>query len=989
MTKAIILANIVVAAILAGVIALKAVSDREQVIESAYQSAENLSGALAKETQQTLAAMDLGLSTAAEAIAPLIAVGEAPTAEINRILANRQSASAVTFDHLFLGPTGALVATSRTPRPDPINLSHLPEFAVHRDHDDGGFVIGTAHKALGGSAKDRWIVNVSRRVDRPDGGFGGVVIASLSLDHILDFYETLRVGQGGTVGLLGSDGSLLVRSPFVERLVGKPFADTLFQRARTGADRGRSLGTGSVDNIARLIAYRRVDGLGVVYVGMAQEEVLSAWWNRVIFDALIGTLAMALFLGASIATAHYFRRRWEWQERRSSRLKLIAEESATIVRFDDVPELLNHVTEVARRLIGAHQSATSLTQGDDYAQAIQAASFSDKYAAWRNYDEAPTGAGIYRLVCESNRPMVMTQAELEKHPAWRGFGAAKERHPPMRGWLAVPIVGQDGGNLGLIQLSDKENGEFDQDDLNELLQLASITGVAVGNIRASEARESALADANAARAEIDTIFSSISDAVFATDAKANLVYVNAEAERTLGRTKADLIGKNVWEAFPEARETELFSQTQIARQTRMPVNFEFFYPPLQAWFSVRAFPHAGGGLTVYFQDITRRMEAEERVRQSQKMDAIGQLTGGIAHDFNNLLTVILGNTDVLVDKLEGGSEDLHRRAETIQRAGERAAELTHHLLAYSRRQPLSPQVVSLNELLGEMEGLLRRTLPANIHIELVRGGGLWKAMVDATELESAVLNLALNARDAMTDGGKLTIETANISVDQTYADNHEIKPGQYVMVAVSDTGTGMTPEVIKKAFDPFFTTKGAGKGSGLGLSMVYGFARQTGGHVRIYSEPGEGTTIRLYIPRASEAGEERPRRASIPVQPGIERVLVVEDDEAVRRHTVDSLKMLGYEVAEFGSGAAAVAALDAGEKVDLLLTDVVLPGNMSGKEVAIETKKRRPEVRVLYMSGYTENSIIHNGRLDRDVHLLSKPFRLADLARKVREVLDE
>ncbi|MGB4247890.1 MAG: ATP-binding protein, partial [Pseudohongiellaceae bacterium] len=357
---------------------------------------------------------------------------------------------------------------------------------------------------------------------------------------------------------------------------------------------------------------------------------------------------------------------------------------------------------------------------------------------------------------------------------------------------------------------------------------------------------------------------------------------------------------------------------------------------------------------------------------------------------NNLLTVILGSADAVEEYLADAPENIRSQAQIIRKAGERAAELTHRLLAFARRQPLDPKRTNINELIADVEGMLRRTLGESVAIELVRGSGLWQAVVDPHELENAILNLAINARDAMPDGGKLTIETANMAVDQNYADMHQIQAGQYVLIAVSDTGTGMSPAVMARAFDPFFTTKAEGKGSGLGLSMVYGFARQSGGHVKIYSEIGEGTTIKMYLPRAIDDTEAEYRRSNktTPVARGTERILVVEDDELVRRHTVESLRRLGYTVTDCEDGPEAMAHLDNGEVFDMLLTDVVLAGGMSGKQVAVEALTRAPTLKLLYMSGYTENAIVHHGRLDRGVALLSKPFRLADLARKVREVLD-
>ncbi len=509
------------------------------------------------------------------------------------------------------------------------------------------------------------------------------------------------------------------------------------------------------------------------------------------------------------------------------------------------------------------------------------------------------------------------------------------------------------------------------------------------------AKESALLAEKSARAEVETVFRSISDAVVVLDRNWCFTYLNEEAGRLLQRDIDELPGKNMWEEFPEGVDTDAYREYHRAVRENRPVHFELNYEPLDVWFSIRVFPH-DKGLTIYFQDITERIETEERLRQSQKMEAVGQLTGGVAHDFNNLLTVILGNTELLMEQLDSLPDErmqpLRRQAALVQQAGKRAAELTHRLLAFARKQPLKPQVVSINELIADTENLLRHTLTGNVEIELIRGSGLWKAMVDPAELQSAIINLAINARDAMPQGGRLTIETANVSVDRDYARQHELNPGQYIMVAVSDTGTGMSADVRKRAFEPFFTTKKEGKGSGLGLSMVYGFARQSGGQVKIYTEQEHGTSVRLYLPRA--IGDTSPtythRREVVPAnEPGRESILVVEDDELVRQFTVQCLQRLGYRVHACAEGAPALAALANPGEFDLLLTDVVLTGGMSGREVAERARALQGDLRVLYMSGYTENSIVHHGRLDPGVQLLDKPFTIAALSEKVREVLDQ
>jgi PAS domain S-box-containing protein len=389
------------------------------------------------------------------------------------------------------------------------------------------------------------------------------------------------------------------------------------------------------------------------------------------------------------------------------------------------------------------------------------------------------------------------------------------------------------------------------------------------------------------------------------------------------------------------------------------------------------------------RDVTAQREAETLLHQAQKMESVGQLTGGVAHDFNNLLTVVIGSLDAAVDRAPA---ELRALIEAALRAAERGATLVRQMLAFSRRQTLVPEAVRLNELAAGMEDLLKRTLGEHIEIEMKLAQGLWPALADKSQVESALLNLAINARDAMPGGGKLTIETGNHHLDADYAvHNAEVTPGDYALLAVTDTGTGMPPEVIERAFEPFFTTKGVGKGSGLGLSMIYGFAKQSGGHLKIYSEVGHGTTVRLYLPRqAVPAAAESAAHALAAAQHprGGETVLVVEDDPLVRNFVVQQLRDLGYSVLEAADGPQARRLLESDTPIDLLLTDVVMPGSITGRELAESARQRRPTLKTLYTSGYTENSIVHQGKLDPGVHFLSKPFRRQELALKVREVLD-
>lgn len=386
-------------------------------------------------------------------------------------------------------------------------------------------------------------------------------------------------------------------------------------------------------------------------------------------------------------------------------------------------------------------------------------------------------------------------------------------------------------------------------------------------------------------------------------------------------------------------------------------------------------------------DVSEQRQAEEALRQSQKLESVGQMTGGVAHDFNNLLTVFMGSLGVLRSAVAGNARAV-QRIDMLEMAAERGARLTRQLLAFARRQPLQPETVNLGGVMQEVLPLVRRAVGESIVVESVVSAGLWNSTIDAAQFQSAVLNLAINSRHAMPEGGKLTIEVGNAALDDLYAARHaEVEPGQYVLFAITDTGAGMDAATRARALDPFFTTKPAGEGTGLSLPQVYGFVKQSGGHMKIYSEPGEGTTVKLYLPRSlHEATPVAPRATNLALT-GSETILLVDDDEVVRGTVVLMLEDLGYRVLAAAAGQEALEMLRHESAVALLFTDVVMPG-MGGRQLAERARKIQPDLRVLYTSGYTENAIVHNGRLDPGIELLSKPYDRERLATKVRRVLD-
>jgi two-component system cell cycle sensor histidine kinase/response regulator CckA len=929
----------------------------------------------------------------------------------------------------------------------------------------------------------------------------------------------------------------------------------------------------------------------------------------------------------------------------AEQLKKLADTFVSINFFLSVDETLQNITEQARQIISAHQSVTSLTIDQNWSQAIRSISLSEKYAAWRDYAEPPDGSGIYALICQFNKPMRLTQAELEIHPAWRNFGKHADKHPPMRGWLAAPLVSRNGCNIGLIQLSDKYEGEFTEYDEAILMQLAQVASVAVenarlyeqakqnekrlnereeelrlileatqvgvwhenlnsGEVRWSEGLEALLGvegteftgtydeligmvhpdDRKGVEASVqrslggDGLFfgdfrilcpdkttrwltgkgkvsfdengRAISRFGVAIDIQerkeadeklhaseqrfasafnlsplpmhiislenTHYMYVNDSFLLATGYTRDEVIGKtgddlNLWVSAEErAKIFGIFKQegrlnniefkyrrkngeihtglgssetiildgipcalsviNDITERKRAEedrdrfftvsldmlclMNFSGYFKRLNpAWEktlgytneelmsrsyihfvhpddrertlelgtrikegeNIQAFENRyvckNGSIkwllwsvTPYPEqqliyavahDITERKraeeewrKAEENLRQAQKMDAIGRLAGGVAHDFNNLMTAVIGYSEMALRKAEPGSLISNDILE-IKKAGERAASLTSQLLAFGRKQMLQPKILNFNSVLENINKMLRRLIGEHIEIAVIPDPQLGLVKADPGQIEQVIVNLVVNARDAMPDGGKLTLETANVHISDEYAFNQlEVTPGHYVMFAMTDTGCGMDMKTLAKIFEPFYTTKEFGKGTGLGLSMVYGIIKQSGGHIAVYSEPGVGTTIKLYLPRIDEEQvAPAPEIEVHPLEKSDKTILLVEDEKVVRDLIAKILRDLGYEVliAENGKEALELATIHI-EKIALVISDLVMP-QMGGKELAEKLLPMAPRLKMIFMSGYTEKAIFHQGVLTTNMIFLQKPFSYEALASKVREVL--
>jgi PAS domain S-box-containing protein len=489
------------------------------------------------------------------------------------------------------------------------------------------------------------------------------------------------------------------------------------------------------------------------------------------------------------------------------------------------------------------------------------------------------------------------------------------------------------------------------------------------------------------------VFETSQDLIMVTDPTGNFVQVSPSSMTILGYLPEEMMGRNADQfLYPDDLEAnrEAVRATRRGRDMR---NFETRYvhkngQPVTLT-CMGTWSEPVGRYFFVCRDLTEKHAAEAQFRQAQKMEAIGQLTGGVAHDFNNILTVITGTIEILAEGVADRPQ-LATIAKLIDEAADRGAELTRHLLAFARKQPLQPRVIDVNSLLVETTKLLRPTLGEHIEIDSLLAGDAWPALVDPAQLSTAILNLALNARDAMPAGGKLALETKNAYLDEGYASMHtEVTAGNYVMIAISDTGGGIPASNLERVFDPFFTTKEPGKGTGLGLSMVYGFVKQSNGHIKIYSEQGHGTTVKVYLPRATGADQSAAETSAPPrIEGGHEVILVVEDDALVRKYVVAQIQSLGYTTLQAGNAAEALRVIDNNNAIDLLFTDVIMPGVMNGRQLVDAAVRRLPALRVLFTSGYTENAIIHHGRLDSGVLLLAKPYRKYDLARMIRKAID-
>jgi PAS domain S-box-containing protein len=591
-----------------------------------------------------------------------------------------------------------------------------------------------------------------------------------------------------------------------------------------------------------------------------------------------------------------------------------------------------------------------------------------------------------------------------------------EGHLKVRSYLAAPVQSRSGEVVGGLFFGHPEPGVFTERAERIVAGIAAQAAIAIDNARLYQAAQTEIAERTKAQsalrdlnetlerrvietvADRDRLWELSEDLLVVADIEGRLQRVSPSWSTALGHNVHWLMSRSYVDlVHPDDVETVRTHLAEL-RRTGVPVRYENRFKRIDGTWRWVAWTLAldpdsarihgvGRDVTADKETTEALRHAEEALRMAQKMEAIGKLTGGVAHDFNNLLQVIGGNLQLLAKDV-AGSEKPEQRVRNALAGVARGANLASQLLAFGRRQPLAPKVVNLGRFVRGLDDMLRRALGDGVEIETIVSGGLWNTLVDPFQVENALLNLAINARDAMNGHGKLTIEAGNAALDDAYAKrNADVTPGQYVMLAVTDTGSGMPPEVRERVFEPFFTTKPEGQGTGLGLSMVYGFVKQSGGHVKIYSEEGHGTTIRIYLPRVRQEEDLETNIDAGPAKGGTETILAVEDDEEVRTTVVEMLSDLGYRVLKAKDAQSALAIVESGVPIDMLFTDVVMPGPLRSTELARKARERLPAIAVLFTSGYTDNAIVHSGRLDEGIELLSKPYTHEALARKVRYVL--
>ena len=940
-------------------------------LDDAGISTANLATVLDEHAQRTLRLVEVTVESLADTLNSAIETGPLNPDQITPILMNRKRITKDLFNIFLIDADGRSLTDAFGSR-TPIDLNERSYVKFHRESGRSGIHVSEPAVSVAGRGR---IVVVSHRLFNIDGSFAGVIGASVSAEYFQDFYRSVDVGPRGVVALGTREGAIVARTPVSEALLrGEAQPNpTLAEAVAAGRTSGTLDYVNRFDGVRRLTSFRTVAGSPyIVSVGRAHGDFLAPWWRDlwrygiatlVLVAAAVGSCWSLLRQMAARGMADGARRAGERAAVAAVR-KLAAQEHEVRERLETI---LN------RMPLGCILCDASLKL--TYMNATAERIFGCRIEDVKGLSPLETGFVVADPVAAEARHESLRRGTISGYTVAQTV-TLKDRTITCE-WTNTALKGSDGSFGGILAMVQ---------DVTE-------------RSRAEEeiVRAQALEQATGRRLEM--ILNRMPLGCIVTDSELRYTYWNPSAEQILGHRFADVnglravdIGTNLDDpAVVAARQAryrigdadELITTSNLTKDGRR-IKCEWYTTPMIGT------DGAFQGVIALFQDATERSHAEEALRQAQKMEALGQLTGGVAHDFNNLLTVIMANIE-LVEPSCGDRPDEAESLQAALSAAIRAGELTRQLLAFSRRQTLEPRIVQINDLVREMMRLLSRTIGESVETVVETSPDAWLVRVDPTQLESALANLVVNARDAMSGGGRVVIETANAPLDEAYAAQHaEVTAGDYVVLSVSDTGSGMSPEVAARVFEPFFTTKEVGKGTGLGLSMVFGFVKQSGGHIKVYSELGIGTAIRLYLPRAIDgdaAAEPATVETPAPARAG-ETILLVEDDDAVRETVMRHFLRFGYQVLDARNGSVALAILDRGDRVDLLFTDMVMPGGMNGAELAIRARERRPGLKVLFTSGYTAPALASQMLQVDSAAILSKPYRIADLAREVRTLLD-
>lgn len=782
-------------------------------------------------------------------------------------------------------------------------------------------------------------IQMGRRLVDSEGFFAGVVVATLEPEYLRNFYRSVDTGLRGVIWLLHPSGIVLLREPSGGIASGDAVPDHPLLMAPLDQDGSGYLRVPLEAGGASYLSAIRTLGKPnlVLAVSLHEGDALAAWYQEALATALIVGGAGILLLIAGLFINWEIRARAEADAAlrvNRARFHEIMYHAPTLVSLKDTEGRIMFMNHALERYLGK--------------------SLNDV-----------VGKHTREFVSEGAAPLI---ARLDKE-------VLAKKSPIQR---EVSYPSKDGMRTALFV-------KFPLFDEN-------------GNVEAIASFSTDLTEQRRAETRFRTIMDNAPAVIALKDLQGRFIFANREFERLLKKPVSEILGKTVRDLFPAdyADAHDAFDHEVI--EARAPLQREFLapYPDGPKTLLFIKFPvfDAKGDIEaigLIYTDISEQKQIEAQLAKAQRMEAVGQLSGGLAHDFNNLLTVIIGNAEILTEELKN-DERLLPLAQVTLDAAERSATLTQRLLAFGRRQMLEPKSTDIRQLVEDMEELIARAVGERIKIEYRYAEGLWPAIIDPSQLETAILNLVVNSRDAMPDGGRIVIELSNVQLDESNAQlNPDTKPGDYIMVAVSDTGSGMPPEVVARVFEPFFTTKEVGKGTGLGLPMIYGFAKQSGGHVKVYSEVGHGTVVRLYIPRAKSPSlvPSLPAEEPDELPGGNETILLVEDDKLVRAHTESQLAGLGYRVVVAANADEALKLAVLTGRPDLLLTDMIMPGKANGRDLAERMRERWPDIRILYTSGYADGALPERlDELSAGMHFLPKPFRRRDLALKVREVLD-